>query len=166
MKRLAGVLCIVCVCLAGGSAAGWSERLDAKGTLTYTSKTGPIVVTVTHAYLFKGPDAVSGDTIRRVVLSTSDISAKLKACQSMMCSSGGIGEGMTVDFDAGPRLHYWFVANNQMVQYSGTAVTDSAKLTTDAPDRVAGTLTIDGRTAGGPLVQVEFDARLVNQVKK
>jgi len=163
MKRLAGVLCIML--LVSASAAG-SRAENAKGTLTYVSKTGPIVVTVTHAYLFRGPDVVSGDIIRRLILSTEDLTADLKACQTMMCSSGGINQGLTVDFDLGPRLGYWFVANNQRVQYSGTALPASATLTTDAPDRLAGTLNIDGREAGGPLVQVEFDARLVNTVKK
>ena len=31
---------------------------------------------------------------------------------------------MTVDFDAGPRLNYWVVANGQKIQYSGTAKPD------------------------------------------
>lgn len=162
MKRAAVVLCALALT---GAAASKGEN-EAKGTLTYEAKSGPVVVTVKHAYLFKGPDVVSGATIRRLVLSTVDVSAKLKACQTMMCSDGGIGEGMTVDFDAGRRLNYWFVANGQLVQYSGTAELTSAKLTADAPDRLAGALSLDGRKAGGPLVQVEFDARLVKEVKK
>jgi hypothetical protein len=157
MKRAAVVLCALALT---GAAASKGEN-EAKGTLTYEAKSGPVVVTVKHAYLFKGPDVVSGAKIRRLVLSTVDVSAKLKACQTMMCSDGGIGEGMTVDFDAGRRLNYWFVANGQLVQYSGTA-----ELTADAPDRLAGALNLDGRKSGGPLVQVEFDARLVKEVKK
>jgi hypothetical protein len=163
MRRFVAAICAVL--LAGAGAAAGIEN-DARGTLKYDSTSGPVTVTVTHAYLFKGPDIVSGQTMRRLVLATEDIAAKLESCESMMCSAGGISQGMTVDFDAGPRLNYWFVANGQRIQYSGTADPAAAKLSTDAPDRLAGTLNLDGRKAGGPLVQVEFDARLVKEVKK
>jgi hypothetical protein len=136
---------------------------EAKGTGTYKDKP---VVTFKHAYLMKGPDPVTNKVIRRLVLSVVDVSAALKGCATMMCSDGGIEEGMTVDFDAGPRLNYWFVANGQRIQYSGTAEPSVAKLTTDAPGRLAGTLKIDGRSAGGPLVDVTFDAALVKELKK
>lgn len=137
-----------------------------KGTAVYKARSGSVSVTFTHAYLMKGPEIGGGGVIRRLVLATSDISAALKACQSMMCSDGGIDQGMTVDFDAGPRLNYWFVANGQLIQYSGTAARESATLTTDAPDRVAGTLAFDAQGAGGPKVDVQFDARLVKELKK
>ena len=83
-----------------------------------------------------------------------------------MCTYGGIGDGMTVDFDSGPRLNYWFVANDQLVQYSGTVEPSAAKLTTDTPARVAGTLKFDAAGAGGPTVDVTFDATLVLEVTK
>jgi hypothetical protein len=136
---------------------------EAKGTGTYKDKP---VVTFKHAYLMKGPDPVTKKVIRRLVLSVADVSAALKGCENMMCSDGGIEEGMTVDFDAGPRLNYWFVANGQRIQYSGTAEPSAAKLTTDSPGRLAGTLKIDGRGAGGPLVDVTFDASLIKELKK
>ena len=139
---------------------------DAKGTITYSAKSGPIVVAVKHAYLVKGPDFVSGKTIRRVVLSVADVGPKLGACATMMCSDGDITEGMTIDFDAGPRLNFWFVGNNQLVQYSGTAEPSSLKLTTDTPQRLAGKWDFDGSAAGGPKVQIEFDAPLVKEITK
>lgn len=138
----------------------------ARGTATYKSRAGIVTVTFTHAYLMKGPDMMSGDVMRRLVLATSDISAKLKACQSMMCSDGGIGEGMTIDFDAGPRLNYWFVAKDQLIQYSGTAKPELATLTTDSPTRIAGTIKLDAQAAGGPTVDVQFDASLVKELRK
>ena len=84
----------------------------------------------------------------------------------MSCSDGGITEGMTIDFDAGPRLNYWFVGNNQMVQYSGTAEPASLKLTADTPQRLAGKWDHDDSAAGGPRVQIEFDASLVREITK
>jgi hypothetical protein len=139
---------------------------EAKGTLTYQSKSGAMVVTVRHAYLIKGPEAVSGKTIRQIVLSVADVAAKLGACDSMMCADGRITEGVTVDLDSGSRLNYWFVTNDQREQYSGTADPASLKLTTDAPGRVAGKWDLDDHAAGGPLVHVEFDAALVKELEK
>jgi hypothetical protein len=138
---------------------------EGKGTVTLASKSGPVVVTITHAYLMKGPDLVSGKPIRRIVLSSADVSAALEACANMSCSDGGIGEGLTIDLDAGPRLNFWAVGNDQRVQHSGTAAPDTLKLRTDTPQRVAGTWEFDGRSAGGPLVKVEFEAALVKEVK-
>ena len=105
-------------------------------------------MTIKHAYLVKGPDFVSGKTIRRVVLSVADVGPKLSACTTMSCSDGGITEGMTIDFDAVPRLNYWFVGNNQLVQYSGTAEPASLKLTADTPQRLAGKWDYDDSAAG------------------
>jgi hypothetical protein len=139
---------------------------DARGTITYKYKGGEIVVRIKHAYLFKGPDVVTGKTIRRVVLSVADVSAKLAACATMLCSDGDIVEGMTIDFDAGPRLNYWFVGNDQLVQYSGTADPASLKLTANTPQRLAGKWDFDGSAAAGPRVQIEFDAPLVKEVAK
>jgi hypothetical protein len=155
--------CALAVTVFGNAA--WA-RGEAKGTLSYKAKSGAGVVTVKHAHLFKGPDMVSGKVIRRLVLSAADVSGALKACQSMSCSDGGIGEGLTVDFDAGPRLNYWFVANDQLVQHSGTADPASVTLTADTPARMAGTIDIDGRASGGPVIKVEFDATVIKEVKK
>ena len=139
---------------------------SAKGTANYKSKKGPVTVTFKNAYLVKQPEMGGGKTIRRLVLSVEDVTAALKACKTSMCTDGGIGDGMTVDFDSGPRLNYWFVANDQLVQYSGTVEPSAAKLTTDTPARVAGTLKFDAARAGGPTVDVTFDANLVLEVTK
>jgi hypothetical protein len=139
----------------------------ASGTINYQSKTGPIVVNVANVYLVKGPDAVSGKTIRQLIFTLADVGAKLQTCASMMCASGSVTEGMTVDFDVGPRLNYWVVGNGQKVQYSGTAKPDETlKLTADSAQRLAGTLTIDDGAMGGAKVNVKFDATLVKQFAK
>jgi len=139
---------------------------EAKGTISLDSKKGPVVVKVAHAWLMKGPDMVSGKTIRRIVLSATDVGAALKACGTMTCSHGDIGSGMTIDLDAGPRIHYWAVGNDQLVQYSGTAPPESITLKTNTPERVAGTWELDARSSGGPLIKVLFDASLVKELKK
>jgi hypothetical protein len=138
----------------------------AKGTITFKSKSGPVVVEVKHAYLVKGPDMVSGKTIRRLVLSATDVGAALKKCASMSCSDGGIGDGMTIDFDAGPRVNYWFVGKDQLVQHSGTADPASVKLSTDAPDKIAGQWDHDASAGGGPVIKVQFDAALLKTLPK
>jgi hypothetical protein len=58
------------------------------------------------------------------------------------------------------------VANNQRVQYSGMIKPAEATLTTDSPDRLAGTLTFDQSASGGATVSVTFDAALVKALGK
>ena len=129
----------------------------AKGTVTQAGRSA----TIRYAWLVVGPDAVDPKrTIREVVLSADDIGAKLKACTRMGCASGLVGEGMTVDFDAGPRLNYWVSLNGQRVQYSGTEPPSSFAATANDGKRVAGRLRIDKKSAGGPTIDVEFDAPL------
>jgi hypothetical protein len=139
----------------------------ASGTINYQSKAGPIAINVANVYLVKGPDAVSGKTIRQLIFTSADVGAKLQACASMMCASGNVTEGMTVDFDVGPRLNYWVVGNGQKIQYSGTAKPDETlKLIADTAERLAGTLTIDDGAMGGANVNVKFDAIAVKRFDK
>ena len=116
------------------AAAAHAE--PASGTINYRSKAGAVTVNVANVYLVKGPDAVSGKPIRELIFTSADIGAKLQACASLMCASGNVTEGMTVDFDAGPRLNYWVVGNGQKIQYSGTAKPDE---TPQGDDRHRGT---------------------------
>jgi len=156
------VAAVVSPLLSQPAAAG-----PASGTISYQSKSGPIVIKVANVYLVKGPDAVSGKTIRQLVFASADIGATLQGCATISCVSGQLTEGMTVDFDAGPRLNYWVVANGQKIQYSGTAKPDeTAKLTANAADNLAGTLSIDDSKAGGAKVDVNFDAKTVKQFSK
>jgi hypothetical protein len=157
---------IMFACAALVAWVGTASAEPAKGTITFKSKSGPVVVEVKHAYLVKGPDMVSGKTIRRLVLSATDVGAALKKCGSMSCSDGGIGDGMTIDFDAGPRLNYWFVGKDQLVQHSGTAEPSTVKLTADTADKIAGQWDHDASAGGGPVIKVQFDAALLKTLPK
>lgn len=158
---LAGLLAMVVACNA--AAAGGT----AKGTLTYKSKSGVITMAPKFAYLFKGPDAVEpGKIIRHLILSPTDLGPKIEACTTMSCTDSGLGSGLTVDLDAGPRLNYWVVLNDQRVQYSGTEKPAALTLTTDTPARLAGKLVFDGAAMGGPQVDIEFDAPLLKELTK
>lgn len=163
-RTLIRMLSGIALCAAAGlTAFGFGT---AKGTINYKAKKGDVAVTVTHANFVRVPSVADGKPMRRLVLSAKDTTASLKACQNRMCADGEIGEGMTVDFDAGERLHYWFVANDQLIQYSGTAPIAAAKLTADSPTRLAGTIDIDDTAAGGARVKVEFDATFVKEISK
>ena len=132
----------------------------AKGTVSYKSDKA----TIQHAYLVKGPDAVDEKKIiRRIILVPKDMQATIAACKVMSCADGEVGEGLTIDLDGGPRVNYWVVLKDQMVQFSGTADPATLKTKTDEPGKIAGTFVVDDSASGGPKIDVEFDAALVKE---
>ena len=133
---------------------------EAKGTFVYKGKT----VNLKHAYLIKGPDIVTKQPIRRVILSAVDLSKDLAKCAKMMCTDGSVNEGLSLNFEGGPRINYWMVMNDQRVQYSGTEPVKSFAASADDAKRIAGKLVFDKTAAGGPKVDVEFDAALVKEL--
>jgi hypothetical protein len=96
--------------------------------VTYQSKSGPIVVNVKNVYVVKGPNSMDKKIIRRLIFTPADLGAKIKACGEMSCSDNDLREGLEVDLVGGPRMNYWFVGNDQRVQYS------TAQPTAEAPD--------------------------------
>lgn len=154
------VLATATLCLSGTATAD-----PAKGTLTATGKI-PATVSVKHAYLVKGPNAFGDKVVRMLILSEVDQGAHIKSCATMSCTTDKLESGMTVEFDAGPRLLYWFVANGQRVQASGTAEPGSVTLSTNTPQRLAGKWTHDASSQGGPKIAVEFDTPLLKEFTK
>ncbi|MFO1322531.1 MAG: hypothetical protein U1F15_00540 [Burkholderiales bacterium] len=148
---VAGLLALV----APPAAAG-----DAKGSLAYKTRTADL----RFAYLVKGPDSVTKQPIRRLILSASDLSAKIAACKTMSCTDSDLAEGLSINFDSGPRLNYWMVLNGQKIQYSGTLKPEVLKTTASDAKRMAGKLAFDDAGAGGPKVDVDFDAAMVKEV--
>jgi len=133
-----------------------------KGTLTYRTYS----VTLKYAWLVKGHyEREPGKTIRRLILSANDIGAKLQACETMSCAGGQVTEGMTVDFDAPPRLGYWVAVNGGKVQYSFGAMPEAFVGRVDNAGRLAGKLAFDDGSAGGPKVDIEFDVTVFKEFK-
>ena len=161
--RLAGVALAVTLAYSAASPpAIHAGAGDAKGTLTHKGKT----VTLKHAYLVTGPDAVDPKkSIRRVILSAKELGATVRGCQVMSCADSQLMEGLVVDFVGGPRLNYWMTVNDQRVQHSATKPPSVLKASADEPKRVAGKLVFDDTASGGPKVDVEFDAALVKEFK-
>ena len=154
------LVALACALAVWASAAAAADGV-AKGMLSYKGRT----LTFRYAYFIKGPDQVDPKkTIRRIILTGSDVETKLRACRTMNCVGGEILEGIEVDLDAGPRLNYWLTLNNQMLQYSGTARPEVMKLAGQDPRRLAGTLAIDDTAAGGPKVDAEFAAILLKEL--
>ena len=165
--RVVNTIPMLAVAVAAAFLATSAVAEQASGTINYQSRAGALAINVANVYLVKGPDAVSGKTVRQLIFTSADIGAKLQACATMSCASGSVTEGMTVDFDVGPRLNYWVVGNGQKIQYSGTArPEETLKLSADTPQRLAGTLAIDDSAAGGAKANVKFDAAVVKQYTK
>jgi hypothetical protein len=131
---------------------------SASGSIDYHGRS----IRLQYAWLVTGPsDFEAGKTIRRLVVSATDIGARLQACTTFSCTDGEVMEGTTVDFTGGRRLEYWIVMNGQKVQYSGTAQSDTFAARTDEPGRLAGRLAIDDTAAGGPKLDIVFDIPLL-----
>lgn len=60
----------------------------ASGTINYQSRAGALAINAAYVYLVKGPDVVSGKTVRQLIFASADIGAKLQACATMSCASG------------------------------------------------------------------------------
>jgi hypothetical protein len=158
--RLVLALALTTVTFSAVAASG-----PAKGTMVFKNKGKEAKTTFTHAFLVKGPDGVDATKIlRRVLLTNADVADKLKACETMACVDAAFGHGLQVDWDAGPRLLYWLTLNG--VQFSGTADPKAFTPREYQDHRIAGRLTFDATFAGGPTVDVEFDAPLVKEIKK
>lgn len=135
----------------------------ASGTISYRGRT----VALAHAWLVRGPDAVDEEkTVRRLVLTANDVGARIAACATMSCVDALVTEGMEVDFDAGPRLNYWIAIEGQKVQYSGTADPSVFAPKAVSARRLAGRIGIDDTGAGGPKIEVAFDAPLALEPKR
>ena len=157
------VLALLSFAVLGVSGIAAANR--AKGTLTATGKT-PATVNVKHAYLVKGPDAFGDKPVRLLLLSEVDRGAHIKSCATVSCATQKLKSGMTVEFGAGPRLLYWFVANGQRVQASGTAEPGTMALTTNTTQKLTGIWTHDASGQGGPKIAVEFDTAVLNEFTK
>ena len=142
------------------SLSATAAASDANGSVAYKGRTANLK----FAYLVKGPDELSKQTIRRLILSATDLSAKIAACTKMSCTDSNLTDGLSVNFDSGPRLNYWMVLNDQKVQYSGTLKPEVLKTTASDPKHMAGKLSFDDSAPGGPKVDVDFDAALVKEV--
>ena len=143
-----------------------TEGVGAKGTLIYKSRAGTFTANLNYAWLVKGPNSMDpGRTLRHVILSATDIGPALQSCKTMMCADGQLTQGMTVDFDVGPRLNYWISLNGQKVQYSGTVAPDAFAARVNDARHLAGRLAIDDATAGGAKVDVEFNSKLSKEFK-
>ena len=162
MKRtLSRALALVFVLAMTLPAAG-----TAKGTVSYKSKAKDFNVPMKFAFLVKGPDAMDPKTtIRRLIFTTTDITAELQKCTTMSCADGSSTDTLSVDI-GGPRLNYWLNLNGGLVQHSNTTQPAALKATTDTAERLAGHLAFDGTAGGGAKVDLEFDATLLKEFTK
>ena len=145
----------------GAAVAPTAQAADsASGTINYKGQAAAIK----YAWLVSGPsDMEPGKSVRRLVMSTTDIGAKLQACKTFSCTDGSVTEGMTADFTGGPRINYWVVLNGQKIQYSGTARPETFVASANDAKRLAGKLAIDDTSAGGPKIDAQFDVMMLKE---
>ncbi len=161
MTRISPAIAGLAVSLLVSATQAGAEDTQAKGTIVYRMQSIPMK----YAYYVIGPDDVGRKTIRRVILSSTDIGSKIAACKSMSCTEGEVREGMSVDLVPGGRIEYWIALSGQFVQYSGTEPAASLQITANEAERLAGHLKFDSTGAGGPRLDIEFDAPLTKDLR-
>jgi hypothetical protein len=155
--RVPGGIILVFACMGFMAALpAVAAGTDVTGTFVFKGKT----TTLKHAYLVTGPDAVSKQPIRRLILSATDLGGKIAACKTMSCTDSGLDDGLSINLEGGSRFNYWMVQNDQRIQYSGTEPMTSFTVKADDPKRLSGSMRFDKTGAGGPKVDATFDAAL------
>ncbi|MEO7157444.1 MAG: hypothetical protein ABI039_07790 [Vicinamibacterales bacterium] len=149
------------------SSATIAVAQSATGSIVYRGGSGPIAVEIKHAFLLKGPDQQSGLVVRRLIFSSIDLGAALRGCFAMAsCFDGGLRDGISVTLDVLPVLPFWFVTQDQRVQYSGLADRGTIELTTDTPERLAGRWSLPMTRTDGLSFDLRFDAVLTKELAK
>jgi len=143
--------------LLAGAAFHALAADSAKGTLKMTSEGKPVSEEITHVYYITGPDSFAPEqTTRRLIFATTDTTAAIAACADARCAMSSIGNGITVELEAETPMARWW-AHIRPTQQSGMGNRSIVSLTTDTPERVAGTLKIDSL---GVKATITFDAEL------
>lgn len=139
---------------------------NCQGRLLYKAGKKAFDIELKYAHFITGPDSFDQNKkIRRLIFTATPLNDKIKSCTVLNCVDQYI-EGIQVDLDAAPRLLYWVSVNGQLIQYSGTAVNETLSLSTDSQERLAGTLKFDASDAGGPNVEVTFDATVMKNFEQ
>lgn len=135
-------------CAAAGDHAHGRLTLDIDGKTRSAE--------LAHVYFVVGPDAFDPSrTTRQLVFSVDDLGASIEACADIDCATVLGGDGLVLALDASGRTR--FHARMRPTQSGGFLPDGALKLSADAQDHVAGTLTLDSM---GVKTAIEFDATL------
>jgi opacity protein-like surface antigen len=122
--------------------------------------------TVKYGWLVRGPDEMDPNkTVLRIYLSSVDVGAKIRACDTLSCADAALDDGAMVDFGDATHLGYALRLNGELVQYSGGTNAQAFTLSTKQPNHLAGKLHIDDSAVGGGKIDAEFDLTLTRTFK-
>lgn len=163
-KSPSAILGLISVVMLALSSSATAAGGTANGTIKLKDKT----VDIKYAYMVKAPDNFEPEkTVSTVILTPTDISDKIEACDSASCATA-LTEGMTIgreDFGSTTRVVYWVVADDGMKQFSGNESLSSLELSADTDEKMAGKFSVDTSAIDGPAIKVEFDAPITKEFK-
>lgn len=164
-KAFLGLMCVFVFLLLTSLSLPLEDK--AKGTLVYKGKSKTFNVAIKYVYLVEGPDSFTpSERFLRLIFSAKDISKEIKAAKIMRNTDTALTEGFQIDLVKGPRYNYWMVLNDGLVQYSGTIPPANLVTSANSATRIAGTFKQDNAVAGGPTIDVTFDATLLKKFDK
>ena len=123
--------------------------------------------TIKYGWLVRGPDEFNqGKSILRIYLSSTDVGAKILACDSLSCADQSLVEGGFVDFSGASYTNYWFTLGGGHLQFSGGTSATAFALTTNQPNHLAGKVRIADSSFHGAKLVAEFDLPLRKTFRK
>jgi hypothetical protein len=154
----ASLLFLLACGASNGAPAG-----HASGSATFDKHSA----TIKYGWLVRGPDEFDhSKSILRIYLSSSDVGAKILACDSFSCADQSLLDGGYVDFSGASYTNYWFTLSGGHVQFSGGTNATAFALTTNQPNHLAGTVRIVDSSFHGAKLVAEFDLTLLKTFKK
>jgi hypothetical protein len=147
---------------AGVSTIG-APAGHANGTASFDKHTA----TIRYGWLVRGPGEFDRkQSIFRVYFSSTNIGAKIQACDSLSCLDESLVDGAFVEFGDASNVNYWVTLGGGGVQFSGGTNAKALVLTTNAPNHIAGKVRIDDTSFHGATLDVSFDLPLLKTFRK
>jgi hypothetical protein len=123
--------------------------------------------TIKYGWLLRGPDEFDrSKSILRIYVSSTDVGAKIRACDSLSCVDQSLVDGGFVEYSDASYTNYWVKLDGGHVQFSGGSNATAFTFTVKQSNHLAGKLRIDDPSFHGAKLVIEFDLPLFKTFKK
>jgi hypothetical protein len=160
MRRSIVAACLLFL-LAGAASIG-APAGHASGAASFDKH----AATFTYGWLVRGPGEFDpSKPVFRMYLSSTDVGAKIRACDSLSCVDESLVDGAFVEFGDGSNVNYCVTLRGS-VPCSGSTNANALVLTTKNPKHIAGKVRIEDASFKGESLVAAFDLPLLKTFTK